>query len=158
MKVEIHKTGETHQPAGSRSWELINVSSRRRNSPDCPRTAERTQFARDQRAGANEFAAAVWQMVRGGRIDGYKFRREYPEPPYTLDFVCLALRLVIEVDGESHFAEQGRVNDRQRDRLLAQRGYRVVRVNGFDVLRDPAEARRQIVDAVHRRAAERPRE
>src|SRR6056297_3423996 len=99
----------------------------RRSSADSPRSAEKIKFARDQRATANEFAMAVWQMVRGGRIHGYKFRREYPEPPYTLDFVCLLLRLNIEVDGEDHFSPEGRKKDIERDRGMAQCGYKVLR-------------------------------
>ena len=101
---------------------------------------------------------AVWQMVRGGRIHGYKFRREYPEPPYTLDFVCLLLRLNIEVDGEDHFSPEGRKKDIERDRGMAQRGYKVLRIKGFDVSQDPADVRQRIIHAVEQRKAELQRE
>ena len=42
------------------------------------------QFARDQRATANEFAQDVWQMVRNRRCRNQKFRREYAVPTYTI--------------------------------------------------------------------------
>ena len=35
-----------------------------------------------------------------------KFRREYPIPPYTADFCCVALKLIVELDGEHHQAEE----------------------------------------------------
>ena len=45
---------------------------------------------------ANEFAQDVWQMVRNRRCRGQKFRREYPIPPYTVDFCCVALKLIVQ--------------------------------------------------------------
>ena len=30
---------------------------------------------------------------------------EYPIPPYTADFCCVALKLIVEVDGEHHLRE-----------------------------------------------------
>jgi len=126
----------------------------RRNSTDSPRAAERVQFARDQRKTANEFSQEVWSMVRGGAIGGCKFRREHPEPPFTLDFVCLEIRLVIEVDGESHFTDQGQKKDAWRDAELARRGFKVIRIKGYDVLREPGDVRRRIADAVSQRKAE----
>ncbi len=36
-----------------------------------------------------------------------KFRREVPIGPYTADFCCLELKLVIEIDGAPHLTERG---------------------------------------------------
>ena len=60
------------------------------------RTPEAIQFARDQRAMANEFAQTVWQWVRNRQVSGQKFRREYPVPPYTTDFCCVERKLILE--------------------------------------------------------------
>jgi very-short-patch-repair endonuclease len=38
-------------------------------------------FARTERATANEFATTVWQWVRNCQIHGQKFRREVAIPP-----------------------------------------------------------------------------
>ena len=72
---------------------------------------ESIAFARDQRTKANEFAQDVWQMVRGRRCRNQKSRREYPIPPYTADFCCVALRLVIEIDGQHHSIDDGKSRD-----------------------------------------------
>ncbi len=37
---------------------------------------------------------------------------------FIVDFYCAALKLVIEVDGESHLTEQGKQYDAQRTRIL----------------------------------------
>ena len=87
-------------------------------------------------------------MLRNRRCRGQKFRREYPIPPYTVDFCCLALKLIVEVDGEHHQTDKGRRHDRRRDRYLAEQGYQVVRILGYEVLRNPAAVLRQNEQAI----------
>ena len=41
----------------------------------------------------------LWRLLRGGQTAGAKFRRQHPVAPYILDFVCVELRLAIELDG-----------------------------------------------------------
>ena len=79
------------------------------------RDPDEIAFARDQRARANEFAHDVWQMLRNCRCRNQKFRREYPIPPYTVDFCCLAPKLIIEVDGAHRQTDEGRKHDQRRD-------------------------------------------
>ena len=92
------------------------MNRRSRRDPDA------IAFARNQRATANEFAQEVWQMVCNRRCRSQKFRREYPIPPYTVDFCCLALKLIIEIDGEHHQTDEGRQHDQHRDHYLAELG------------------------------------
>ena len=56
--------------------------------------------------------------------------------------------LIVEVDGEHHHTEQGRIRDQRRDRYLAEKGYTVLRIPGYQVLRDPVGVRRQIETAI----------
>ena len=118
------------------------------------RDPEAIEFARDQRATANEFARTVWQWVRNRQVCRQKFRREYPLPPYTADFCCVELKLILEVDGADHFTEAGRERDRVRDEALAREGYLVVRISGFDVLREPE----RVCQGIEERVRERMRE
>ncbi|MBL8809241.1 MAG: DUF559 domain-containing protein [Planctomycetaceae bacterium] len=106
------------------------------------------EFARDQRRNVNNFASTVWQWIRNRQIFGQKFRREFPIPPYTADFCCVELRLVIEIDGEPHFTEEGREHDRIRDRFLQRSGYTVLRIPGYDVVRDDGSVIEKIRAAV----------
>ena len=118
------------------------------------RDPEAIEFARDQRATANEFSRTVWQWVRNRQVCRQKFRREYPLPPYTADFCCVELKLILEVDGADHFTEAGRERDRVRDEALAREGYLVVRISGFDVLREPERACQRIQERVRERMRE----
>jgi very-short-patch-repair endonuclease len=62
------------------------------------------------------------------------FRREYPIPPYTVDFCCVERKLIIEVDGETHFTDEGLARDENRDRFLASQGYKILRIPGYAVI------------------------
>jgi len=114
------------------------------------------QFARHQRATANECSQDVWQMLRNRRCRNQKFRREFPIPPYTVDFCCVALKLIVEVDGEHHQTDEGRQHDQRRDQYLTEQGYQVVRIPGYEVLRNAAAVRRQIEQAIDERIEQRP--
>ena len=118
------------------------------------RSPDAIEFARLQRAMANEFAGIVWQWVRNRQIRGQKFRREYAIPPYTADFCCVGLKLILEIDGADHLTEEGRQRDRARDDFLSGLGYRVVRIFGYDVLREPSSCRAGIVEQVRQRMLE----
>ncbi len=124
---------------------------RSRRTGRSPRNPDAIAFARDQRVRANEFAQGVWQIVRNRGCRAQKFRREYSIPPYTADFCCVALKLVLEVDGEDHQTEDGRECDRRRDHYLAERGYAVLRIPGYQVLQDTTGVRRLIETTIDRR-------
>ena len=115
------------------------------------RDPEAIAFARDQRARANEFAQDVWQTLRNRRCRNQKFRREYPIPPYTVDFCCVALTLVFEFDVEHHQTAEGRSYDQRRDPYLAEQGYQVVRVPDYEVLLDATAVLRRIEEAIDER-------
>jgi very-short-patch-repair endonuclease len=74
----------------------------------------------------------LWKGLRGGQMDGFRFRRQAPIGPHVVDFICLKARLVIEVDGGQHMAAAERDNRRTAD--LASRGFRVLRFWNGDVL------------------------
>ncbi|TWU50550.1 hypothetical protein Poly51_38420 [Rubripirellula tenax] len=124
--------------------------------PRSKRNPERTKFARDQRQQANEFARDVWELVRGRRIQNAKFRREHPVGPYTLDFVCLELKLNLEIDGKDHFTEEGRSRDAKRDAYLKRLGFEVLRINGYRVTQDRGAVRNEIEQVVLRLRSSAP--
>lgn len=118
------------------------------------RGPERITFANLQRRETNEFAEALWSMVRGAKIRGQKFHREHPFGPYTLDFVCLDLKLNIEVDGQDHWNNAGIAHDRQRDAILRSQGFEMLRVPGYEVLHKPAKVCESNCAAIDRRIKE----
>ncbi|NER49032.1 MAG: endonuclease domain-containing protein [Symploca sp. SIO1A3] len=69
-------------------------------------------------------------------LRSFKFRilRQRPIAHFIVDFYCAALKLVIEVDGDSHFTDQGKAYDLERTSILEGYGLRVVRFTNDEVL------------------------
>jgi len=120
------------------------------------RNSKAVAFARQQRAEANEFSAHVWELVRNRRCLKQKFRREHPIPPYTADFCCVELKLIVEIDGQHHLTEEGKEHDLRRDRFPAKKGYQVLRIPGYEVTYDPEKVRSLIEQAIVKRSAAKP--
>lgn len=78
--------------------------------------------------------ALLWQYLKGKKLNGYQFMRQKPIGNYIVDFYCSRLKLVIEIDGESH---DGRFDsDMERQRFLESMGLTVLRFNDMDVKKD----------------------
>jgi very-short-patch-repair endonuclease len=70
-----------------------------------------TKYARELRSGMTDAERALWRRLRAHQL-AVRFRRQAPIGPYTVDFVCLERRLVVEVDGGQHADSAG---DRERE-------------------------------------------
>lgn len=77
----------------------------------------------------------LWTILRGRRLDGYKFRRQVPIDRYFADFVCRDAKLIIELDGASH--EDRFLQDQARTEVLERCGFHVLRFDNEAVLSDP---------------------
>lgn len=75
----------------------------------------------------------LWQRLRAGQI-GVKFRRQHAISDYIVDFVCLKLRLIIEVDGAYHFVEDQGEDDLIRQHRIEELGYRFLRFTNEEVM------------------------
>jgi very-short-patch-repair endonuclease len=76
----------------------------------------------------------LWRHLRMKQMEGLKFRRQQPIDNYIVDFVCFENRIIIEVDGGQHAAEN--IKDRERDSYLQQLGFKVLRFWNSDVLQN----------------------
>jgi very-short-patch-repair endonuclease len=76
----------------------------------------------------------LWGKLRAGRLVGLKFRRQHPIGPFVADFYCDEMKLVIELDGDSHSGRA--MADHERTDYLHGCGLRVVRFGNDDILRD----------------------
>ncbi|MBS1145480.1 MAG: hypothetical protein H6R14_2886 [Proteobacteria bacterium] len=92
-----------------------------------------TAFARANRKEPTPAESLLWQKVlRNRQFHGHKFLRQKPIGPYVIDFYCAEVKLVIEVDGDSH-ADQAEY-DTQRTIFLESQGLRVLRYTNRDIL------------------------
>ncbi len=90
------------------------------------------QNARRLRKEMTDAERKLWAVLRGSRLDGYKFRRQHPLGRYVLDFFCEQRGLVIELDGGQHGDQIER--DNFRTAWLEAQGCRVLRFWNDDVL------------------------
>ena len=92
-------------------------------------------YANRLRKNMTKGEACLWKYVlRAKNMKGYTFRRQRPILNYIADFVCLDLRLVIEVDGITHETEKAAERDQQKDRDLEAVGFTVLRFSNWEVL------------------------
>lgn len=94
--------------------------------------AELTTQARDLRQHMTDAERLLWSRLRR-RFLGTKFRRQVPLRLFIVDFACVGRMLVIEVDGGQHLESS---SDVDRDRWLAENGYRVLRFWNHEVLQN----------------------
>jgi very-short-patch-repair endonuclease len=64
----------------------------------------------------------------------HKFTRQKPLGEYVADFYCSSQRLVIELDGDSHFTDSAQRYDDRRTAVLESQGLRVMRFTNLEVL------------------------
>ncbi|MBH8576681.1 endonuclease domain-containing protein [Nostocaceae cyanobacterium CENA369] len=73
-----------------------------------------------------------------GYLRTFKFRvlRQRAIAHFIVDFYCPSLKLVIEIDGDSHFTDEGKAYDEARTQKLAGYGLSIVRFTNQQVLCD----------------------
>jgi very-short-patch-repair endonuclease len=91
----------------------------------------------------------LWNQLRRRQLEGLHFRRQHPFGPFILDFYCDAAKLAVEVDGYSHDVGDRPERDLRRDRWLADRGVRTLRIPAREVLNDMDGALATIAAVVH---------
>ena len=89
------------------------------------------RFARRMRAQDTKAEELLWQVLRGRRFEGVKFRRQVPLAGYIADFCCFGLGLTIELDGVHHEDQSAR--DIARRALIEEHGYLELRFSNADV-------------------------
>lgn len=74
---------------------------------------------------------ALWAVLKGRQLEGYKFTRQFPVGPYFAGFACRHRFLLIELDGSQHIDS---IHDEGRDAWLRSEGYSILRFPGNSVL------------------------
>jgi very-short-patch-repair endonuclease len=92
-----------------------------------------TELARKNRNNPSPAEKKIWyEVLCRKRFEGYKFTRQKPIANFIVDFYCSKLRLVIEIDGDSH--AESKEYDETRTNILNQYGLRVLRYTNRDVM------------------------
>ena len=92
-------------------------------------------FASENKQQMTKSEACMWKyLLSGSQMMGYKFRRQRPIDNYIVDFICLPLNLIIEVDGITHEIDENIIRDEKRDQRLSELGYTTLRFSSWEVL------------------------
>ncbi|MDO7932999.1 endonuclease domain-containing protein [Xanthomonas euvesicatoria pv. eucalypti] len=86
--------------------------------------------ARALRRHMTDAERALWRRLRSNQLQGFKFRRQHPIPPYIADFCCIEAKVIVELDGSQHQAPF----DQARTRWLQSKGWIVLCFWNNDVL------------------------
>jgi very-short-patch-repair endonuclease len=90
--------------------------------------------ARELRRHAPLPERLLWSRLRSRALAAAKFRRQHPIGPWFADFACLELKLVIELDGDTHGTPEQQALDARRTAFLEREGWTVIRFWNSEML------------------------
>jgi very-short-patch-repair endonuclease len=88
--------------------------------------------AKELRHNQTEAEARLWSRLRTHQLANVGFRRQHAIGYYIVDFCAPRRKLIIELDGSQHLAQED--YDMDRTKFLEERGYKVLRLWNNDVL------------------------
>jgi len=88
--------------------------------------------------------ACLWKLIKNRQVADLKFRRQSSIGNYIVDFYCPEIKLIIELDGDSHDNYLSEETDAKRDLQLTEQGYCVLRFENRYVYEFPEE----IIDVI----------
>jgi len=91
-------------------------------------------LSRELRKNSTLAEVLLWNQLKARKMKGYQFMRQKPIGDYIVDFYCSKLKLVIEIDGESHSGHSR--EDTIRQRKLESLGLSFLRFYDSDVKRN----------------------
>ena len=108
------------------------------------------QFARELRQPQTTAESTLWNLLRNSNLK-YKFRRQHPIDFFIIDFYCAEAKLLIEIDGPSHFEKEQQDYDQARTEYLEASGYKVIRFTNDDVRYNIHAVVTEIMEEVEKR-------
>jgi very-short-patch-repair endonuclease len=96
-----------------------------------PETKKRRKYLRKNMPRSE---VIIWNQLKKKQRLNQRFLRQYSVENYILDFFCPALKLAIEIDGDSHFInDKNRKLDIERENRLKKYGISVIRFANNDI-------------------------
>ncbi len=91
------------------------------------------EIARENRKKPTQAEKKIWlKVLKSKQFENYKFLRQKPLDNFIADFYCAKLMLVIEIDGDSHAAQEE--YDILRSEKLDAYGIKVIRYTNDDII------------------------
>jgi len=90
-------------------------------------------LARKHRTNGTKGEALLWRdVLKARKYWPYQFNRQFIIDDYIVDFICRSLKLIIVVDGSSHFAKDE--EDYKRQQYLENKGFTILRFSESHVV------------------------
>lgn len=105
-------------------------------------------LARKLRNDSTLSEVLLWDEIKARKMHGYQFMRQKPIGNYIVDFFCSKLKLVVEVDGESHYNDKAMKDDEIRQESLEKLGLNFLRFDDLEVKQDIVNVLRTIEDYI----------
>ncbi len=106
-------------------------------NPYIPYDKSLREMARKLRSNLTPAEIKFWTTLRIMPFyKQYYFNRQKPLGGFIVDFYCHSLRLVIEIDGDTHSTDSAESYDQKRTRWLEDQGLQVIRFLNHDVLNE----------------------
>ncbi len=77
----------------------------------------------------------LWYVIRNKQL-GIKFRRQHGISNFIVDFYCSELKLVLEIDGDSHYSPDNKQADLERDKYIVSLGLTVLRFSNLEIMQN----------------------
>jgi len=89
--------------------------------------------AKTLRTKQTDYEKILWRELRNSRLNGIKFKRQFPIDKYILDFFCYEAMLGIELDGTHHGNKITSKYDKDRTKRLGKYGITILRFENAEV-------------------------
>ncbi len=102
-----------------------------------PYNPKLTKRSQELRRNMTEPEKRIWfHILQHLDRSGIRVRKQYLIQNFIVDFYIASRKLVIEIDGESHFTETGAIQDTSRTKVLEWEGITVIRFTNNQIMKE----------------------
>ncbi len=110
---------------------------------------ENKTFAKQLRNNSTLSEILLWKhLLRARGLKGYQFLRQRPISKYVVDFFSKDLKLIIELDGETHLYKKSK--DQKRQQSLKDLGYSILRFDDSEIYENFAVVKKILEDWIEK--------
>lgn len=96
---------------------------------------DQKNLRRTLRRNQSSIERLLWSKLRNRQLLGFKFRRQYGIGSFSVDCCCPSAKLVIEEDGDSHYADEDvKLKDKERQKYIEDLGFTVLRFTNKEIV------------------------
>jgi very-short-patch-repair endonuclease len=105
-----------------------------------------TELARANRLKMTNAEQILWTHISNKKLNGLKFRRQYPIGRYIADFYNHDHHLIIEVDGSIHDLQKE--YDKNKSSILQGNDCSIIRFSNKEIYEDIESVKQTIISAI----------